>query len=500
MFFFVNQYLLSSNSSIEHAEIKRLKLFKENHAPAKLVTRDFDPIIHSTLGRFGLSNDQLINMFDFFAGTIDYKGHDLHTGDLHLPFDYQVSSGSNSRTVKDGGHLVAEIFFIGGTVGLVDHVDYYDVAGNITLRQRFDIRGFKAVDVFFGQDGQIHYERYYRPDGSSYLDRYYVQSTQNTPINSLNVLKDYHGKDYYFEDFNRLFAFFLQELDKSNDETNSFIADRPAMSIWPVLQLGKKAKKYLWLPFNHVNDGQDPVNGPINLMIKDALTDKLSQWDGIIVMTEKQKELLSKRIKKGTPIYAINGTPVKHSINRILMNKRIKHQIIYVGRLGNDKQTNQLIDIYSHVHKKLKDSHLTLYGYGNATDTKAYKEQVKKAGLERNVTFAGYQPKLNSIYDSTQLFIDASRIDAQPLAVGEALSHGVPVISYDYFYGPSELIRPGFNGELIKLGDEKKFAKMIVDILKDPTKLQAMSKNAYNSTDNISYATTWKQWQQLINA
>ena len=41
---------------------------------------------------------------------------------------------------------------------------------------------------------------------------------------------------------------------------------------------------------------------------------------------------------------------------------------------------------------------------------------------------------------------------------------------------------------------------MIVDILKDPTKLQAMSKNAYNSTDNISYATTWKQWQQLINA
>lgn len=88
MFFFVNQYLLSSNSSIEHAEIKRLKLFKEHQTAAKLVTRDFDNIIHATLGRFGLSDDQLVNMFDFFAGTTDYQGHNLHTKDLGLPIDY----------------------------------------------------------------------------------------------------------------------------------------------------------------------------------------------------------------------------------------------------------------------------------------------------------------------------------------------------------------------------------------------------------------------------
>lgn len=499
MFFFVNQYLLSSNSSIEHAEIKRLKLFKENHTPAKLVTRDFDPIIHSTLGRFGLDNDQLINMYDFFSGTINYQGHLFHVEDLHLPYDYQVSAGSNFRTVKDGGRLVAEIFFTGGTVGLVDHVDFFDAAGNLTLRQRFDIRGFKAVDVFFGQDGQIHFERYYRPDGSNYLDRYYVQSTQNTPINSLNVLKNYHGNNYYFDGINELFSFFLQELNNSYNDTNSFIVDRPAIAIQPVLQLPEKANKYLWLPFNHVDDGQDPLNGPLNGLINEPLTNELNKWNGIIVMTQHQHNELQKKIGNKVPIYVINGTPVKHTTKRVPMNKRQLHEIVYVGRLGNDKQISNLISIYASVHKKIKDSKLILYGYGTPNDTKIYKEQVKQAGLENNIIFAGYQVKLADAYNHAQLFVDASRIDAQPLSMGEALSHGLPVVSYNYYYGPNELIKPGINGELINLGDEKNFAKAIISLLRDQKKLQKLSNGAYANVDSIDVNTTWAQWKKLID-
>ena len=196
MYFFVNQYLLSNNSSIEHAEMKRLKLFKDHNVPAKLVTQNFDLIIHATLNRFGLTDDQLVNMYDFFAGTTDYKGHIMHVEDLNLPIEYQVGTGNDYQEVKDGDRLVCIVYFTGGTVGLVNHVDWFDVTGNLTLRQQFDLRGFKAVDQFFGQDGRMSYERYYRPDKSIYMERYYVKSVQDTPINSLNVLRDYKGQDY----------------------------------------------------------------------------------------------------------------------------------------------------------------------------------------------------------------------------------------------------------------------------------------------------------------
>lgn len=496
MIYFVNQYLLSSNSSIEHAEIKRLKLFKKYNVPAKLVTRDFDSIIHATLSRFGLNDQQLINMFDFFAGTINYKGKNFYVENLNLPHDYQVSSGNNSRTVKYGSELIAEIFFIGGTYGLVDHVDYYDAAGNITLRQRFDIRGYKAVDVFFGQDGQIHYERYYRPDGSNYMDRYYVQSVQNTPINSLNVLKNYQGKNYYFDSIDELFSFFLNELNDTVKEPNIFIADRPAISIKPVLNIKGQARKYLWLPISHIDNGTH--NGPLNNMLNEALTTDLAKWDGIIVMTNKQASDLQKRLNDKVPIITINGSPVISPKNKVSVSSRIPGQLIYVGRLGDDKQIIQLIDNFAQIKRKVKNARLTLYGYGTPGDTKKYKEKVQKMGLNNDVIFAGYVLDLEKAYDNASLFVDTSLIDGQPLSMAEALSHGLPVLSYNYNYGPSELVKPGINGVLVSTNNSQKFIHEAIKLLKDPSLLQKLSIGAYNNIDSISADHTWNKWYSLI--
>ncbi len=499
MLFFVNQYLLGSNSSVEHAEIKREKLFTANGTAAKMVTRDFDPVLHHTLPRFGLDDSQVVNMFDFFAGTTDYQGQPLHTADLNLPFDYQVGTGNNSREVKDGQRLVAEVFFAGGTVGEVNRVDWYDPAGNLTLQQRFDLRGYKAVDAFYGQDGQEFFERYYRPDGTTYMERYYVQSVQNTPINSLNVLRGYQGKDYYFDSLDDLFVFFLDELNKANGEGNTFIADRPAMAIQPVLRMASDAKKYLWLPINHVDDGQNLLNGPVNSMLQGPFTSQRKKWDGIIVMTPQQARNLRKRLGKKTPVLAINGTPVNQPHARVAMADRTPGQLIYVGRLGEDKQIGQLLTMFTQIHQQVPTSRLTLYGYGAADDVKRYKDQVKQAGLETVVTFAGYQVDLDQAYDQAQLFVDASRIDAEPLAMGEALGHGVPVVSYDYLYGPASMVKSGVNGELIPLNNQRRFIEAVVKLLKDPAALQKLSTGAYTNLDAISAATTWEQWAPVVD-
>lgn len=499
MFFFVNQYLLGRNSSVEHAEIKRLKLFARNNQKAKLVTRDFAPLIHSTLSRFGLRDDQLVNMFDFFAQTEEYQGQKWHVEDLNLPAAYQVGTGNNSRDIMDGQRLVGEVYFIGGTIGQVDHVDFFDPAGNVTLRERFDIRGFKAVDQFFGRNGEMYYERYYRPDKSLYMERYYVQSVQNTPINSLNVLRNYQGKDYYFDSLDDLFVFFLDELNQANGGHNSFVADRPAISIQPVLQMTSPAKKYLWMAINHVDDGQNLLNGPLNGLLQGPLTTDLQKWDGIIVMTAQQAQNLRKRLGTKAPLIVINGTPVITDRSQVPQDQRTPGQLIYVGRLGEDKQISQLLTIFTAVHRQCPNSRLTLYGYGDTNDVNRYQQQVKNAGLDDVVTFAGYQVDLDQAYDQAQIYVDASRIDSQPLAMGEALSHGVPVVTYDYLYGPASMVKSGVNGELVQLNNQNAFVRQLVQLLQDPAELQKLSTGAYDNLDAISDKTTWQQWQQIIN-
>lgn len=497
MDFFVNQYLLGKNSSVEHAELKRLQLFKDHQTPAKLVTRDFDPVLHRTMQRFGVANNQLVNLYDFFAQTVDYQGQPMHTADLNLSSDYQVGMGSNFREVRDGGRLVATIYFAGGTIGQIHHVDWYDQSGSLTMRNTYDIRGFKAVDEFFGQDGHEFNARYYRPDGQMYLERYFVKSVQNTPINSLNILKNWHGQDHWFASENELFAFFLDELNRVNGENNVFIADRPAVAIDPILHMQSKAHRYLWLPMSHVNDGQDPLKAPLNGLLQNALTESLSQWDGIIVMTQAQARVLQQRLGKRARILTINGTPVKKATTRVKMADRTPNQLISVGRLGYDKQTDQLLQIFARIKVAVPTAHLTLYGYGAPNDVASFKKLAQDLKLGDAVEFADYQYPLAAAFDHAQLMLNASRIDAQPLALGEALGHGVPVISYNFSYGPDEMITNYENGRLIALNHPDAMVKAAVELLNDPARLQKMSDHAYEELANISAAATWKQWQAV---
>ena len=214
-------------------------------------------------------------------------------------------------------------------------------------------------------------------------------------------------------------------------------------------------------------------------------------------MTNHQAEALRQRIKIKTPIFTVNGSPVSPT-QKIPMNKKKQDQLIYVGRLGKDKQTDRLIEMFAKIHQQIKNASLMIYGYGSLDDTKELKNLINRYHLERVVKLVGYQVKLKKAYEQAQLFIDPSRIDGQPLAMAEALSYGLPVISYDYPYGPNEMIQPGENGELIPLNDEDKFIQTVVAVLDNPERLQRMSENAYENLESINEDKTWEEWKKII--
>ncbi|MCG4779264.1 hypothetical protein L0P10_20495, partial [Eggerthella lenta] len=64
MLLFLNDNLQRNQSGIEHAQIKRLNLFKKFNQPAKIVTRQYSNELHLVVEAAGIKDQDFINLFD----------------------------------------------------------------------------------------------------------------------------------------------------------------------------------------------------------------------------------------------------------------------------------------------------------------------------------------------------------------------------------------------------------------------------------------------------
>ncbi|MBO8509578.1 glycosyltransferase, partial [Staphylococcus aureus] len=77
---------------------------------------------------------------------------------------------------------------------------------------------------------------------------------------------------------------------------------------------------------------------------------------------------------------------------------------------------------------------------------------------------------LDQEYSDAYLSLITSNMEGFSLALLESLAHGVPVISYDVDYGPSELIQDGFNGYLVPQGDINQMVEKVDQLLNNTQK------------------------------
>jgi len=501
MYYFVNQYLMALNSGVEHAEFKRLQLFADHQVPAKLVTRQFDALLHQNMRRFNLAPTQMVNLFDFFRGTEDYPSQVIKLDDLNIPRDYNVKPNPNISELSDGDRLVAKVHFVPSTVGHVYFVETFDAFGNLVQRTDYDERGFKARDEFFAPNGEAITDIFYRPDGTRLAEQYYAHNDAGANYVSLCKLIDYNGQDYYFNGENEWYRFFLDELNRRNGMDNTFIADRPLATQWPVINMQTPARKYLWLPTPHAVDPQDQVYSNLNNAYVYGIHEHLAQLDGLITSTEQQRQDLSLWLggQSPRPIYAISQALALDAQTQrpaIRLAQRQAHQIIYTGRVDHGRRVDQIITAFQEVRRTIADASLVIYGYGAAL--KELKKQVQQLDLQTAVTFAGYQPDLSAVYDRAGAYVYTGESDAQPLSLVEALSHGVPVVAYDINYGPREAVQSGVNGYLVSDGAINQLAASLVKTLTKPKHHQHLIDGAYQSSQRYSEAAVWQQWQTLM--
>jgi glycosyltransferase involved in cell wall biosynthesis len=165
---------------------------------------------------------------------------------------------------------------------------------------------------------------------------------------------------------------------------------------------------------------------------------------------------------------------IESSWFEVSRNKVIPAQLLFWGRVEEEKGLTELFVALNNVAKKFPNAKLTLVGEGNRLQE--YKSLVTDLGLSNRVEFTGWlnNQEIQTLAAKCSIGIFPSRIESFGLSVVEAMATGLPVIAASGGAVP-EHIENGVTGTLVPVNNSDALADAINKALKNPQSSETMA-------------------------
>ncbi|WP_031514659.1 glycosyltransferase family 4 protein [Desulfofalx alkaliphila] len=162
-------------------------------------------------------------------------------------------------------------------------------------------------------------------------------------------------------------------------------------------------------------------------------------------------------------------------------NKKV---LIFVGRLGQEKNIDFLFEAYKKIWRTHPDTRLLIVGGG--PEEERLKAAVQQSDFGDNIIFTGNLSKEDVIksYVDADIFVFASVTETQGLVIAEAKAAGLPVVAVDAF-GVSEMVVNGEDGYLCPL-DKDLFANSVNKLLENSQLRHIMGQKAMENAELLS--------------
>lgn len=170
---------------------------------------------------------------------------------------------------------------------------------------------------------------------------------------------------------------------------------------------------------------------------------------------------------------------------------------IAVGRLSKEKGFDILIEAWKKVAEKFPGWKLEIYGEGK--ERKNLQKILDNLDLNEGIKLMGATKEIEEKYLNSSLCIMPSRCEGFGMILVEAMSCGLPLVSFNCPSGPSEIIEDGFNGYLAKNGDIEDLADKIMKAIEDEEHLKDLGANSKKSVEKFSEEIIMRQWENLFN-
>ena len=173
--------------------------------------------------------------------------------------------------------------------------------------------------------------------------------------------------------------------------------------------------------------------------------------------------------------------------------------ILAVGNMNNDiKQIDKLIIAYS--ESDLPKQKMKLVVLGEGKYKVEYVKFVEKLNLSKLVLFKGTVQNPFPYYKKALFYVLSSKNEGLSNAIIESLACETPVVSFDCFSGPREIIDNHKNGILVEDQNLNKLIEAMNLMVSDIDLYQHCKRNSLKSIENFAVKIIGKQWVEFIKS
>ena len=215
----------------------------------------------------------------------------------------------------------------------------------------------------------------------------------------------------------------------------------------------------------------------------------IQKYERFVVLTEEDK-----RAWKGLSNIVVipNGVSFFPNETALLQKKRV----LSIGRLCNQKGFERLIAAWKIVNDFYPDWQLCIYGDGDKRN-ELYKS-ITNLKLDNSIRLFPATSDIGGEYLQSSIYVMSSRYEGLPMVLLEAMSYGIPVVSFACPCGPKDVITHGNDGFLCENGNIERLADAILVLIADTELRKKMGKSARIKSLQFSQKEVMNLWKEMF--
>ncbi|WP_433832545.1 glycosyltransferase family 4 protein [Actinoplanes sp. CA-015351] len=293
-----------------------------------------------------------------------------------------------------------------------------------------------------------------------------------------------HGRDFRYKRWDPVVDLKVVRYMRAQPRGSVLITTRPALNLLSA-----------WAgPRGAIRIGQDHLNfGSYKPGLQREIVRAYPRLDAVTVLTHADlasyQEALGDRVRiERVP----NGIPPRSGVPT---DERAPI-VAAAGRLIRQKGFDLLIEAFVDVHAAHPGWELHIFGAGKWQAKLA--GMIEERGLGDVVRLRGISRNLDGELAKASIFVLSSRKEGLPMVLLEAMSIGLPVVSFDCPTGPADVVDDGVNGLLVPAEDVAGLADGLSRLIENGHERETMGKAGRITAAQYESPVIAEQWERLF--